>query len=148
VYLDAPVPRDGQRACDLVPSPPPRPRSSEGAEEAASAEMPVEIPPTPVKAGEEYSEEDARFLNARLSPMPTRPSFEPITLKSAAALALPRTYVFCARSPPWIPATYARKRFDEEGISYRLLDAGHDAPITAPDAIAALLLEIATSSPH
>ena len=64
VYLDAPVPQDGQAAVDLTP-PEIRARFGEPPRDAIAQ-------PIPVRAGEEFSETDAAWINARLTPMPVR----------------------------------------------------------------------------
>jgi pimeloyl-ACP methyl ester carboxylesterase len=139
VFLDAPVPRDGESAIDMMPA-------AARAERHGGAPLPDELPPTPLEPGDGLSEADARWANARLTPHPTRPSFDKISLRNPAALALPRTYVFCARTPPYYPSSFTRKRLDDEGVPYRLLDAGHDAPLSAPAAVASLLLEITAAT--
>ena len=135
VYLDAPVPQDGQAAVDLVPQEI-RARCGEPPRDAIAQ-------PIAVRAGEEFSEDEAAWMNARLTPMPVRPSFDVVRLTNPQALALPRTYIFCEGTPEFFPSVFTRRRFDAEGVAYRTLAAGHDVMLSQPEMVAALLRELA-----
>jgi pimeloyl-ACP methyl ester carboxylesterase len=134
VYLDAPVPEDGQTAMDLTP---PEVRAQFGTPPRDAV-----LPPRPVTESDGFTAEQAAWINSRLTPMPAAPSFDSLKLDDPAALALPREFVFCTKTPPFYPASFTRRRFDEAGVAYRLLDTGHDAPLLAPEAVAALLIEL------
>lgn len=132
VYLDAPVPRHGEAAADMMP-----------AEARAAYPRPAPgtlLPPRPVEG---LPSALADWVNARLCPHPVDPSFDPIELTEPAALALPRTYVFCRGTPAHYPSSFARARLEGEGVAIRELPCGHDAPLIAPAAVVELLLEIA-----
>jgi pimeloyl-ACP methyl ester carboxylesterase len=138
VHLDAPVPRDGERGVDLNPpgvTPP----------SADDVDLDAWFPPTPLVAGPDLDADLVAWVNARLGPTPVRPSFEPVTV-GAAARAVPVEHVFFTRTPETYPCWVTRRRLDAEGGCYRLLDAGHDAPLTAPDAVAEVLLDLAGRS--
>jgi pimeloyl-ACP methyl ester carboxylesterase len=134
-YVDAPVPADGQAAVDLIPA----------AVRAQFGDPPREAiaPPTPVQPGLGISVEDANWINARLTPMPVRPSFDAVELNDPQALALPRSYAFCAHTPPFFPASFTRQRFDAAGIGYHLFDAGHDVILSHPHWVADWLSRLA-----
>ena len=134
VYLDAPVPQNGQTAIDLLPE---TVRQQFGAPPRTGL-----IAPTPVAANEDFTPDLAAWVNKRLTPVPAAPSFTPVTLTNPAALALPRAYLFCAKTPPFYPSSFTRQRFDREGAPYRLLPAAHDCMLTAPQLVAQVLLEI------
>jgi hypothetical protein len=51
------------------------------------------------------------------------------------------TVAFCTGTPPGYPCHTTRDRMDRAGEPYRLIEAGHDAPITHPDAVAGWLLD-------
>lgn len=136
VFVDSPVPRHGERAVDLV------------APAFAHVPMPTLardqwLPPRPLAATADLSADDAAWLNARLCPAPVGPSLDPLVLTNEAALALPRHYFFCRRTPDTFPCAHGRARLDAEGIPYGWLDADHDVPFTAPDKLALTLLSIA-----
>jgi len=65
---------------------------------------------------------------------------EKVALRNPAATGLPRTYVLCTRSGFGGQAARVRSA----GWDCRELDAKHMVMLTAPDALAALLLELAS----
>jgi pimeloyl-ACP methyl ester carboxylesterase len=132
VYLDAPVPEDGECGIDLNPPGVPRPR-------AEDIDLSAMLPPRPVAPEDGYGEELAAWVNARLCPTPIAPSFEPVTVAAGAA-EVRRRYVFFNRTPATYPCWSTRLRLDERGEQYDTIDVDHDAPLTAPDAVAAALL--------
>ncbi len=139
VFLDSPVPRHGERAVDLV------------APALAHLTMPTLtreqwVPPRPLVETADLTATDAAWLNARLCPTPVGPSLDALVLTEAAALALPRHYLFCRRTPETFPCAHGRARLDAEGVPYSWLDADHDVPLTAPSKLAAALLTIAAST--
>ena len=129
VYLDAPVPADGDRAYGFPGRDAPPPELPPD----AWAEAP------PVTEGEYLSAQDAAWINERLRPEPVAPSLEMARLVSDAAAAVPTRYLFFTATPDFMPCTVTRERLDSEGVSYDRIDAGHDGIVTAPDAVAAWL---------
>jgi pimeloyl-ACP methyl ester carboxylesterase len=135
VFLDAPVPRHGERAVDLVPP------------ALAGVPMPALDPaawlaPRLLAASDELPQADAEWLNARLCETPVGPSLTPLVLDAPDALRLPRHYLFCRHTPDVFPCAHARARFDAEGVPYTWIEAGHDAPFTRPRDVASALLAI------
>jgi pimeloyl-ACP methyl ester carboxylesterase len=136
VYLDAPVPRDGERGVDLNPP-------GVVAPDVAEVDLDGWLPARPLDAGAEgLSAEDVAWVNARLGPTPLAPSFDPVTLPREVEGAVPRTYVFFDRTPQGYPCWSTRLRLDAEGVGYRTIDADHDAPTSAPDQVVAALLDV------
>ncbi len=133
VYVDAAVPDPGERAVDLGPAPPVLPPRE------------TQIPPRPLVPGGDLDETTAQWLNARLTATPFAPSLDPV---STAVPGVPATYAFCSGTPDGYPSQTTRARLDERGVSYETLDAGHDAPLTAPALVADLLLRVATDAQH
>ena len=129
-YLDAPVPAPGQKAFDFRPAGAPEPAVRWG--EA--------VAPRPLAPGPGISAAQAAWINERLVPQAVAVSMEPVQLDDPAALGLPERYAFCSLTPPGFPGEATRAACDRSGIPYALLDAAHDAPVTAPDAVAAWLL--------
>lgn len=129
-YLDAPVPAHGQRAFDFRP---------DGAPEPAVGWGDV-VAPRPLAPGPGVSSAQAAWINERLVPQAAAVSMAPVRLDDPAALGLPERYAFCSLTPPGYPCEATRAACDRSGIPYALLDAAHDAPVTAPDAVAAWLL--------
>ncbi|MBN1966509.1 MAG: alpha/beta fold hydrolase [Anaerolineae bacterium] len=86
---------------------------------------------------------DLAWLTARMTPHPMRTWLTPVSLKNPAAKALPHTYIMCvgkgaARS--LADAAVMRQRLEPQGWGFAVLDTGHDAMISQPDELAALLL--------
>jgi len=127
VYLDAPAPLPGERAVDLG---------------ASGFELPARdtlVPPRPLEAVGDLDDATAAWLNARLTATPFAPSLDPMP---AGGESVARTYSFCGLTPPGYPSGTTRDRLDAEGKAYAVLDAGHDAPLTAPGLVADLLLNV------
>jgi pimeloyl-ACP methyl ester carboxylesterase len=131
VYLDGAVPDPGERAVDLTPPPP----------GVALPPRDTLVPARPAEPGGDLDEATAAWMTARLTPTPFAPSLDPLTV--APTHAVPVTYAFCSGTPAGYPSQTTRARLDARGTAYEVLDAGHDAPLTAPDAVAALLIRAA-----
>lgn len=116
-YLDAAVPRPGERAVDVGPG--------------APTDLPTRetlIPARPIEG-------DA-WASARLTPTPFAPSLDPMPEPTSD---VPARYAFCSGTPEGYPSRTTRDRLDADGTPYDVLEAGHDAPLTAPEAVAAWL---------
>ncbi len=111
-YVDGAAPRPGERAVDLGGGPAPTDRS-------------LVIPP-------------AAGGDPRLTPTPVAPSLDPMP---APTPEVPTRFAFCSGTPAGYPSGTTRARLDADGTAYDLIDADHDAPLTAPEAVAAWLLE-------
>ena len=134
VYLDAAVPEPGERAVDVAPTPP---------DPALLPPRETLIPPRPLEPAGDLDAATAAWLNDRLVPTPFAPSLDPV---SAAAPTVPATYAFCSGTPATYPCGTTRARLDQRGAPYLVLGAGHDAPLTRPEAVAELLLRAATTA--
>lgn len=128
VYVDAAVPEPGERAVDLGASPPTLPPRE------------TVIAPRPVEPAGDLDATTAAWMNERLEVVPLAPSLDPASPGEPAAAT---TYAFCTDTPPAYPCGTTRRRLDERGIPYAWLGAGHDAPLTRPEAVAELLLAVA-----
>jgi len=134
VYLDAPLPQDGQRSIDLLA--PEHQREQTPAHAPSPAERLARLGITDAA--------DAEWVRARLRPQPPGTQLQPLRLGNAEAAALPRTLVFFDRTPANFPAALYRRRLDAAGApAYLVLDEGHDAMLTAPGRVAELLLPLA-----
>jgi hypothetical protein len=86
------------------------------------------------------------WLKRRLTDMPIGPLLQavPAGTPPINALPLPATYVRCTANA--LPdSKSAAVRAAAAGLVMADIDAGHDAMVTAPEALAALLLRIARS---
>lgn len=131
-YLDAPVPSHGDRAVDLVPATRPGPP-------ATDLDRATWIPPRPLTEDVGLPADDLDDLNARLVPQSVALALEPVVLDDPAALALPEAFAFCSGTPRTFPSWHTRSRLDAEGTPYHVVDAPHDAPLAAPEAVASWL---------
>jgi len=133
VYLDAAVPDPGERAVDVGPGP---------VDESMLPPREALVPARPLTAGGDLDEATAAWMNERLAPTPFAPSLDRASLGEPA---VPTTYLFCTETPTAYPCGTTRSRLEERGIPYAWVEAGHDAPLTRPEAVAELLLRAATT---
>jgi pimeloyl-ACP methyl ester carboxylesterase len=134
VYLDAVVPRSEQCLFDCA-----------GLEFKSQIEDQVRMQgegwKIPIPSAARFGlveERDIQWVMPRLVPHPYRTFSEPVHLR--AAPAVPRSYINCIGSKaPGGPRTA-----QADGIAdYYELSAGHDAMVTIPEHVSALLLRIA-----
>jgi pimeloyl-ACP methyl ester carboxylesterase len=142
VYLDAATPVDGQSLLDIAPAmiAPLRPlgRVVDG----------VELVLLPEPGGGAFygvsDPDDIAWMDARLTAHPWRCFEQPLRLTNEAALrAIPQYHVVCTSTL----ATRDREQMRAARDAGRLwdIDTGHDLMITEPEAVASVLLEIASS---
>ena len=87
--------------------------------------------------------EDAKWVAARLTPQPVGTYLQPLLLQSPAGNDLSRTYIECTGDPiATLEPTKARVRQDPSW-TVRTLATGHNAMVTAPEALTRFLQEIA-----
>jgi len=77
----------------------------------------------------------------RLVPQPFRTMEQPLAIRNG--VSAPCTLVYCTRRPPGNYEGYADRAKRTPGWRYRELDAGIDSMVTAPRAVADLILEAA-----
>lgn len=131
VLLDAPMPPPGGCAADVIPAevvasygPPPAPTDWVD---------PVPLQEDPASG---VTAELVAWANPLLTPSPAGPAYDLVpTLPGSVR----RTTVFFSRTPAYFPCGYTRAAMEESGEPYALLDAGHDAPLTHPELVAAAL---------
>jgi pimeloyl-ACP methyl ester carboxylesterase len=134
IYLDAFVPRDGQSLFDL----------NEGGREpmrkAAAAGDGYRIPPNPPPP--DTPQADLDWLNARRVDMPIKCCETKLKL-SHGEPSMPRSYIYCKRTPPGdVFGQFAKRAKSEDGWRYFELDASHAPNVTAPEALMSVLNEI------
>jgi pimeloyl-ACP methyl ester carboxylesterase len=142
VYLDAFVPQEGATLFDLLPA-----ARVAVFEQAAREHGDGWLVPLPWDVALDgwgvTDEEDRRWMTPLLTPQPLA-TFQEAAGPCSVAERLPRTFVHCTVKPTgdsFAPFAEAAAR---EGSGWRLLtiDAGHDAMVTAPDALARTLLSL------
>jgi pimeloyl-ACP methyl ester carboxylesterase len=135
VYLDAFVPQDGQSLADLV-----GPEiTAFGRSVAGQRGEGWRIPPIPISPSEP--------LDPRMTPQPIRTCTQPVRLQNPAALALPRTFIYCTQGKEEMymgrPITQAAQSAQSDpSWHYYELETGHGPMVDMPDELADLLATI------
>ena len=136
VYLDGAVPAEGESGMDTV-SPEIQERWRQVA--ADTGWMPPAFDSLGITAAD-----DLAWLKRRLVPHPFKSWSDPVRRFGNGYERLPKSFIrstLPAGRPTSLSAERARRSPD---WSYREIEAGHDAMISAPEALAAMLLEIAS----
>lgn len=137
VYVDAFVPRHGQSLLDLRPV-------QEKAGLDAGAKRSGDgwrVPPSPVPP--DTSPADVAWITPRRVMHPLKTFEQPVSLTGAGEV-LPKTYIYCTRiGPTDVFRPFAERAQTEAGWRYLEMDASHSPQITAPNALARLLDDIA-----
>lgn len=135
IYLDAFVPRAGDSAMALLPPD----RAARYAESARQAGDGWRIP-APTAAGLGVtSPTDAAWLEARLTDHPLLAFTEPLPHDPPPPGESARRYIRCNPGSPSFAAVAARLQADPAWDCHELA-SGHDAMVTAPQDVAALIL--------
>jgi pimeloyl-ACP methyl ester carboxylesterase len=130
VYLDAVVARDGESVFDTSP---------EFREKVmGSSTDGWTSPPFSAKWLGVTDPQDAAWVESRTTPMPLACFEEPVHLGRPEAAAIPRSYVFCTRWSFGETAAACRAA----GWDCHELDTGHDAMVTEPQGLTAILLSL------
>ncbi len=103
----------------------------------------VSVPPPDASAFGIANAADRTWVNGQLTPHPYRTYTQKLRLSRPPGAGLRKTHIVC-RGPGALSPTARRVRIDAAGgWSTRTLEASHDAMVTAPAALATLLLAIA-----
>ncbi len=135
LYLDAFVPAPGQSAFDLM-----SPKYVESWRRRAREQGDgYRVPPMlSARAMGVVDAKDAAWVDAKLTPHPLRTFEEKLSFDPKALAGLAKTYVWCTAYSGFGPTA---ARVKGQGFTVHELDAGHDAMVTAPDALAAALAQ-------
>lgn len=144
-YLDAFVPQAGEALFDLHPVPM---REAMRARSDAEGGGWLLLPP-PATAPALFGitdPADLAWVRGKLGPQPRTPHEQPLQLSGAGGAAIPRTFIYCADKAPGDPFAAMVERARQSGWGYAELATGHDAMVTRPAELAALLATLAPSS--
>jgi pimeloyl-ACP methyl ester carboxylesterase len=146
VYLDADTPRDEEMS---VTSPERRAWREEEARRRGDGWRAMALPLSQLDSYLQgsLSDERLRWFISRLVPHPLKCWTQPIRLSNPALMEIPHAFVRCVvdLDPNDPDALRTNERLRTESVwQYREIDANHFAPITVPDLVAAVLLDIAT----
>jgi pimeloyl-ACP methyl ester carboxylesterase len=139
IYVDALVPRDGERVLDLFPDSIARDYRDIVARAGAGWLLP---PLSPQMLGVK-TPEDVAWLERRLTPQPWATYLERVALDGRAE-RVPGAYIECTKSRGLFRSHRDRAR--ALGWSLHQLATGHEAMVTAPDQLGELLTTIARES--
>lgn len=140
VYLDATIGTNGQSAFSLAP-PEIREARMKASKEVDGTR--VIFPPSATFFG--LSEpSQVQWVDRRLTPMPFKAYDSPIRLKGPPGGNVPKLFVRCTK-PAIASIEDAAKSARERGWKYVEIDTGHDAMVSAPKELAAILLDFAKS---
>ena len=136
VYLDAFVGNDGEAAIDLLP-----PQVAEHYRESvAGPGFGWLIPVRSLQALGVTDEADTEWLTARLTPHPWRTYTEPLAL-SGRQDDVPAVFIECT---DWMRVFRAHsERAENAGWPVLTVPTGHEAMVTAPEALAKILIDAA-----
>jgi pimeloyl-ACP methyl ester carboxylesterase len=142
VYLDAFIPADGESLYDLNPGLEERLALSltdeRGRTRGRGAAKVWLLPPgDPAGFGVDDPEDQRWLRDGHMPPTPELTFREPVRL-NGNHLAIPAVFARCTRFGLAGPEARAR----QHGYTIHRIDAGHDAMLTHPDQVAALLLSI------
>jgi pimeloyl-ACP methyl ester carboxylesterase len=147
VYLDALVPSDGETSYDAEQSTDEVRATDRAAAEAAGMSDVLLVEPYWEWLSSMMPDPaDRAWLLGKLVAQPLATYTQPIRLVNPAAVAVPRTFVFCTegRDPAGdIFASIATRLRTAPGWRYRELADNHLAPVNSPRATAEVLLSLA-----
>lgn len=137
VYLDALILQNGQSPFSVIPAELADARRQLAQQSSAGVSIPV---PDPSAFGVDDAA-DAAWLKAKCTPHPISTYEDCLQINGAVANELPVTYV--AVKPDYLPLASSRAFAKTQADwKYVEIDAGHDAMVTSPKAVAELLLAL------
>ena len=144
VYLDACLPDDGENFITQNPAANGRPDfvASEEARLRAAAADGVGVAPLPAAVfGVPPGSWQADWVNRRLTPHPLKTLLDPARVENGGSAGLNRIYAHCV-APKLAPSSIAEhgaRLREAPGWRFTTLPTGHDAMVTRPDLVAALI---------
>ncbi|GGH59543.1 pimeloyl-ACP methyl ester carboxylesterase [Filimonas zeae] len=137
VYLDALLAESGQSALSIQPV-----AIQQAVRKSSQASNGLTVPVWPASSFGVTDTAKASWVNERLTPQPFRSFAQPLALQHAFGNQLPLFFIACTN--PEMPQleVFARKARESKRWTYYELPTGHDAMITQPAALSALLQTI------
>ncbi len=132
VYLEGTAPRHGQSHADCV-----WPDQAAVDELVATEGEGWLFPVQPPESMGITAAADIAWVAPQLMPHPYKALTDPVRRTNPVAELLPRTYIACTGRRP-----FKRKPAHAAGMGYRTLATGHDAMVTDPRGLAAVLLDL------
>jgi len=136
VYLDAFIPEAGKSALDLLTPQ----RSAQFRQQAQLEGDGWRIPSPPPELYGVVEPADLEWVRPRLGPQPLATLDQPFAVSGPPAPHIARSYVACIEFPGFRP--FAERVRADPSWRYREIASGHDAMVTRPGELAAILLEL------
>ena len=136
IYLDSLIIQNGQTVFSTMPPQTVADRRRLAQESTGGLAIPV--PDTSFFGVTDA--DDAAWLKAKCTPHPLSTYESPLTLQAPVGHGLPVVYI--AVKPEFAPAAGARAFAKQQNWKYVEIDAGHDAMVTSPKALADTLLSL------
>lgn len=137
IYLDAAILENGESMFSKMPPELVQARRAQAQSSSKGLTLPV---PTAEQLGILDVKQWHKVAH-RLTPHPLHSYDTPLQLQTLPGTRHPCHYIFC-NSPLYEPLEWARKRAKHYGWPMHALNTGHDAMVTAPDKLVALLLAV------
>lgn len=138
VYLDALIVQPGRAPFDGLPPEVVEARRRAAAESSGS----LSLPPPSAAAFGVLDPADAAWVERRLTPHPLGTYESKLPIRGPVGNGLPRTYVDCT-TPSYATLDGVKDWVRRQpGWGWREMATGHDAMVSAPDALARLLVEL------
>jgi pimeloyl-ACP methyl ester carboxylesterase len=137
VYLDASVPRDGEADVDCYP---PEKRVRAWIESLLTPNNYVWTPILKEHPFDITNEQQAQWVNSKLTPHPLKAFLDPVHLTNPDPHANARTFILCTMADPTM--TSVTRVRSEPGWQLRELNTGHDAMVTAPKELVQILVTL------
>jgi pimeloyl-ACP methyl ester carboxylesterase len=134
IYVDAAVLENGQTPFSKLPKDVVEARTKAAQQSSGGLSLPV----PPASAFGVTDANQAAWLEARLTPHPFSTFVSPLNLAYKAGNGLPATYIVCTE-PLYAPLQASRDWVQRRGWTMREIRSGHDAMVTAPEALADML---------
>ncbi|GLU55558.1 alpha/beta fold hydrolase [Dyadobacter frigoris] len=137
IFLDAMIVRNGESALSVHPK-----EAREYSENSSKSSNGLSIPSFPVEAFGITNKEDAKWINERLTPQPFKTFTQTLVLKNPYGNHLPLIYIACTNPQMPVLKTFSDRVKNDKNWKHYSLNTGHDAMITVPDELSALLEKI------
>ena len=137
VYLDAAILEDGECMFGCMPPDVVAERQRMAEETSGGISMPV---PTAEDLGVSNDEQWA-FLKRLLTPHPQSTYNTPLKLECPPGDGFPCSYIVCT-NPTYAPLAWSRDRAKKYGWTIIPIETGHEAMISAPEALSEILMQL------
>jgi pimeloyl-ACP methyl ester carboxylesterase len=137
IFLDAMIVEDGESALSVHPK-----EAQVLSEKSSKNSNGLSVPPFPVQAFGVNDPKDQKWVSERLTPQPYKTFTQPLRLKNVYGNHLPLIYIACTNPQMPVLKTFSDRVKEDENWQHYSLNTGHDAMVTVPDELSALLEKV------